>query len=180
MNLSKAMDINKPSSRVSTRGALKKQTDDLRFEYGSDLTKLNENFNLLSKSVFELHEDCAKTENHTTSIAHEITELRQKMISMDERMTEINDRVIKLEQRRNTPASQEPSLAPSYAEMVGTASSSTNVIQTPPPAERLEKLEYFSCEEERWRNLLKFKVTHPAISNSSPNLEEHVKQFFAH
>ena len=63
----------------------------------------------------------------------------------------------KLEQGRNTPASQEPSLAPSYAEMVGTASSSTNVIQIPPPVERLEKLEYISSEDERRRNLLKLK-----------------------
>ena len=181
MNLSKAIDKNKnkPSSRISTRGAQKKQADDLMLEFGSDLAKLNENFNILSKSVLELLENCAKTENHTTSIAHEITELRQKMISMDDRMTEINDRVIELEQRRITPASQEPSLAPSYAEMVGTAISSTNVVQTPPPAERLEKLEYISSEDERRRNLLKVKVTHPAISNSSTNLVEHVKQFFA-
>ena len=70
-------------------------------------------------------------------------------------------------------------MAPSYAEIVGTASSPTNVIQTPPPAERLEKLEYISSEDERRRNLFKVKVTHPAISNSSPNLEENFKQFFA-
>ena len=105
-------------------------------ELGSDLAKLNENFNVSSKSVFELLENSAKTENHTTSIAHEITELRQKIMSMDERMTEVNDRLTKLEQWINTPTSQEPSLAPSYADTVGTASSSTNVIETPPPAER--------------------------------------------
>ena len=107
--------------------------------------------------MFDLLENSAKTENCTTSIAHEITELRQKIISMDEHMKEINDRVTKLEQRRNTSASQEPSLAPSYAELVGTASSSTNVIQTPPPAECLEKLEYFSSGDERRRNLLFLK-----------------------
>ena len=128
--------------------------------------------------MFELLENCAKTEKHTTSIAHAITELRQKMILMDERMTEINDRVIKLEHRRNTPASPEPSLALSYAETVGTASYSTNLIQTPPPAELLEKIEYISSDNDRRRNLLKVKVTHPAISKSSPNLEEHVKQIF--
>ena len=122
------------------------------FEFGSHLAELNENFNLLSKSVFGLLENCAKTEKHTTSIAHEITELRQKRISMDERTTEINDRVTKLERRQNNPASQEPSLAPSYAEMIRTASSSTNVIHTHPPAERLEKLEHFSSEDERRRN----------------------------
>ena len=48
MDLSKAIDKSKPSSRISTRGALKKQVDDLMYEFGSDLAKLNENFNLLS------------------------------------------------------------------------------------------------------------------------------------
>ena len=47
------------------------------FDFGSDLANLNEIFNVLSKSVFDLLENLAKTENHTTSIAHEITELRQ-------------------------------------------------------------------------------------------------------
>ena len=46
--------------------------------FGSDLAKLNENFNIISKSVFEFLENCTITENQTTSIAHEITELRQK------------------------------------------------------------------------------------------------------
>ena len=49
MNLSKVIDKNKPISRISTRGALKKQADDLTFEFGSDLAKLNENFNVLQK-----------------------------------------------------------------------------------------------------------------------------------
>ena len=96
---------------------------------GSDLAKLKENFNVLSKIVFKLLEKCAKTENDTTSIAQKITELCQKIISIDERMTEIIERMTKLQQGRNTPTSQEPSLAPSYADMVGTASSSTSVIQ---------------------------------------------------
>ena len=47
-------------------------------EFGCNLAKLNGNFNVLPKSVLELLENCAKTENHTTSIAHEITKLRQK------------------------------------------------------------------------------------------------------
>ena len=176
---SKGMDKNKPSSCVSNRGALKKQADDLMIEFGSDLAKLNEISNVFSKSVFELLENCAKTENHTTSVAHEITELRQKMISMDKRMTEINNRMTKLEQGRNTPTSQEPILAPSYADMVWTASSSTSVIQTPPPAERLEKLPYISSEDERRRKLSQVKQAHPVISKGSPNLKEHVKLFFA-
>ena len=128
MNLSKARDENKPSSRVSTRGSLKEQADDLMFEFGSDLAKLKENFNVLSKSVFKLLENCAKTESHTTSIVQEISELRQKMISMDEHMTEINDCATKIEHGRNNPASQESSLATSHAELVWTASSSTSVI----------------------------------------------------
>ena len=100
--------------------------------------------NPLSKSVFELIENCVKTENRTISIIHEITELRQKRMSMEELMTEINNRMTKLKQGRNKPFSQDPSLAPSYADIVGTASSSTNVIQTSPPDERLEKLEHNS------------------------------------
>ena len=66
------------------------------FEFCSGLAKLNEDFKVLSKSVFESLENCAKSENHTTSIAHEITDLRQKMISMDERMMEINDRTTEI------------------------------------------------------------------------------------
>ena len=85
-------------------------------------------------------------------------------MSIDERPTEINDRMTKLNQGHNTPPSQEPSLAPSYANIVGTASFSTNVIQTQPQAERFEKLEYFSSEEERRRKSLQVKVTHPSIS----------------
>ena len=52
----------------------------------------------------------------------------------------MHDGMTKLEQGRNTPNSQEPSLTPSYADVVGTASSSTNIIQILPLAERLEKL----------------------------------------
>ena len=55
--------------------------------------------------MFELPENCATTENHTTNIAHEIIELRQMIISMDERMTEIIDCMTELEQGRNTPTS---------------------------------------------------------------------------
>ena len=103
-------------------------------EFGSELAKLNETFSVLSESLFELPKNCAKTESYTTSIAHAITELRQKILSMDERMTDINDRMTKLEQERNNRTSQEPNLAPSYADIVATASSSTKIILTPPPA----------------------------------------------
>ena len=59
-------------------------------------------------------------QSHTTSIAHEITELRQKKImSMNERMMEMNDRMTKLEQGRNKPTSKSASLALSYADIVG-------------------------------------------------------------
>ena len=46
MNLSKSMSKTKPSSCTSTIGALKKQADNLMIELGSDLAKLNENFNV--------------------------------------------------------------------------------------------------------------------------------------
>ena len=81
-------------------------------------------------------------------------------------------------QGRNKPTSQVPSLAPSYADIVRTASPKTNVIQRPPPAERVEKLELSSSEKERRRKILRVRVTHRAILNSSPDLEAHVKQFF--
>ena len=61
----------------------------------------------------------------------------------------ISDRMTKLEQGRNSPTSQAGSFAQSYADIVGTTNSSTNVNQTPPPAECLEKLEYISNKEER-------------------------------
>ena len=64
MNLSNAMDKSKFNSRVSTRDALKKPADDLMIEFCSDLANLNENFNVFSKIVFELLENCAKTESH--------------------------------------------------------------------------------------------------------------------
>ena len=135
---------------------------------------------VFSKSVFELIENCAKTEKRPTRNAHEITELHQKIMSMDEHTTDINDHMSKLEQGRNNPTSQEPSLAQSFANMMRTPNLTTNAIQTPPPAERLEKLEYNSSEVERRRKLLQAKVTHSAIFNNSPDLEENVKQMFAH
>ena len=69
LNLSKAMDKNKFSSRIS---------DDFMVEFGSDLEKLNENLGVFSKSMFGLLENCAKTKSHITSIAYEITGLRQQ------------------------------------------------------------------------------------------------------
>ena len=117
-------DANVESSYLGNgRTEKKKRADDFMLEFGRDVAKLNENFNAFSKSVFEVLENCAKTENHTNRIVHETTELRQKIRSMDERMTEINDRVTKLEQGSNNPTSQETSLAPSYAVIIGTASS---------------------------------------------------------
>ena len=132
------MDKNKQSPRVSTRGVLKKQVDDFMTDFGSELAKLNEKLNVFSKSIFELLKIGAITRKHTTSIAHEFTEMRQKLISMDERITGMNDRKTKLEQGLNIPTYQAPSLALTYADIVGTTSPTTNVIQTPPPAERLK------------------------------------------
>ena len=74
-------------------------------EFCVDHEKLNENLNVIYESVFEFLENCSKTEDHTASIAHELTEIRQKITSMDGRMTVMNDRLTKLEQRRNNPTS---------------------------------------------------------------------------
>ena len=52
INLSKAIHKNKPSSRYSIRDALKLKADDLIFELGRDLAKLNDSFNVPSKCVF--------------------------------------------------------------------------------------------------------------------------------
>ena len=94
-------------------------------------------------------------------------------------MTGMNDHMTKLEQGRNNHASQSANQGQSYADIVGTTSFSTKVIQTQSPNESLEKFEYTSSEEELRRKLLQAKVTHPAILNSSPDLEEHAKQFYA-
>ena len=88
LNLIKTKNKNKPSPRVSTRGALKKEADDFMNGLGGNLVKLNEILNVFSKSMFQMLKNCAKTESHTTSIAHKITELGQKIISMDKRMTD--------------------------------------------------------------------------------------------
>ena len=85
----------------------------------------------------------------------------------------------KLEQGCNKSTSQAPSLALSYADIVRKTSLTTNVIQTPPPTERLMELEYTPSEEERKRTLIKVKVTHPAHLNTSYDLEAHDKQLFA-
>ena len=72
--------------------------------------------------MFDLLEKCAKTESHTTRLAHVITELRQKIMSIDARMTEMTARMTKLEQGRNNPTSQSASLAQSSADIVGITS----------------------------------------------------------
>ena len=82
---------------------------------------------------------------------------------MGERMTEMNDSMTELERGRNNPTFQSVSLVKSYGDLVGTTNSSTNVFQTPPPADRLVKLEYNSSEKERSRKLLQVKVTYRPI-----------------
>ena len=93
-------------------------------------------------------------------------------------MTEMNDRMTKLEHVCNDTASQSPNFAPSYADIVRTKSPTTKVIQSSQPDGRLEKFEYISNKEERMSKLLQVEVNHPAILNSSPDLEAHVKQFY--
>ena len=63
------MDKNKPTPRLSTRVALKKQSVDFVIEFCSDLSNLDEKLNVFSKGMFELFENCAKSENNTTGIA---------------------------------------------------------------------------------------------------------------
>lgn len=70
---------------------MKKQGVDFLIEFGSDHAKFPEKLGVFCENTFEFFENCAKTESHTTSIANEIFELRQKIMSMDERNTEIND-----------------------------------------------------------------------------------------
>ena len=69
-NFSKALGENKPSPRVSTRGALKKDADDFMIDFGGDLAILNEKLNLFSKNMLQLLGNCAKTEKQTTGIDH--------------------------------------------------------------------------------------------------------------
>ena len=98
---------------------------------------------------------------------------------MDERITEIIDWMTKLEQRRKSPSSQAPSLAPGYADILRKLCITTNATQTPPPSQRFENFDYNSSKEKRRKKLFQVKVTHPAILNSSPDLEPHILQFFA-
>ena len=57
LNMSKALDKNKSSSSVSTRGALKKQADELMIAFGSDLAKLNKKLDVFLNVCL----DCLKT-----------------------------------------------------------------------------------------------------------------------
>ena len=75
----------------------------------------------------------------TTSIAHQITELRQKIMLMDERMWETNHYMTKLEQGSNTLTSQAASWELKYADVLEITSFSASLIRTRTPAERLEK-----------------------------------------
>ena len=90
--------------------------------------------------MFEVLENCTKTENHTTSVAHETTEMSHEIMTMDDRMTEMNDHMAKLEQERNNHSSQTLILAPRCADLGWTTNSTMDMIQNPPPAQRLEKL----------------------------------------
>ena len=65
--------------------------------FRSDLANLNEKLKVSLKIFVELFENSAKTENQTTGVAQEITEMRLKIISLDERLTETNDRITELE-----------------------------------------------------------------------------------
>ena len=78
---------------------------------------------------------------------------------MGEYSTEMIDRMTKKEQERSDPTSQATRLATSYANIVRTASSTTNVNRTSTYAERVEKFDYTSSEKERERMLIQFRVT---------------------
>ena len=52
---------------------------------------MNENLNVFSKIMFDLLRNFAKSQNHTTNIVKEVTEIRQKRL-IGEHMTEMNDR----------------------------------------------------------------------------------------
>ena len=54
-------------------------------------------------------------------------------------------------------------------------SSTTYVINTAAPAERIEKVDYISSKGERKMKLLQDKVIPPAILNSSHDLETRFK-----
>ena len=108
-----------------------------------------------------------------TSLSQEISETRQQISALYERMAEIKDRVIKLEQKNNKNRSQ----AASFSDAVRMPNPNPNLSQIPSSAKRLETRGYAASEEERKWQLIQVKVTHPAISNTSLDLETCVRQF---
>ena len=124
----------------------------------------------ITKNVHGLIEISNKNEEQTVNLAREI------MVLMGERMNEINHCMTEEEQERSDP----PSQAPSFSEIAGMTSSAPNVVYTPSSpssTERIEKLEYKTCEVEREWKLLQVKVTHTGISSTSRDIDLHVKQF---
>lgn len=107
----------KPSPRVSNRGALKKQADDFMIEFGRKLAKLNEQLKLFSEDMMDLLGNCAMFETNITSIAQEISDMRQKIMLVGEHMSEMNDRMTKIEPERTKPTCKAPIFAPSFSDI---------------------------------------------------------------
>ena len=144
----------------------KKQADEFIIEFGSELARLKENFMIFIKSEHDLIENCNKNEAQTVILTREMTEMRLQITSMGERRNEINHRTTELEQEHSDLPSQDPS----FAEIVRTTSSASNVVFTPSSpssVERIDKLEYTTSEVKRERRLLQVKVTLPGISTTS-------------
>ena len=140
---------------------------------GTDFADLKENFNIFSEGVIELLGHFVKTDEHTTSLSQDLSEIRQQIPLMDERKAEMNVHVVKFEKELNESGPQ----AASLAVVVRTTNLTPNVLQTPSSAERLDILEYAANDEDHQRKLLQVKMTHPCISNTSTDIQTNVEQF---
>ena len=72
---------------------------------------------MFSVDTQDLLEDCVISDNHTTGIAQESTEVCQKTVMMGKHKSEMKNRISKIVQERNKPKSQASIFTPCFADM---------------------------------------------------------------
>ena len=96
-----------------------------------------------------------------------LNQVLDRMDTMDERLKKVESheaRILKLEEK----SSNEPE----------TRSFAAVVRSKPEDSDRLDKLEYLRSEEERKNRFLHATITHSSINKNSPDLTNHVINFF--
>ena len=124
-------------------------------DVGRDLAELKEKFKILSGSVIELLNHFVKTVEHTTGLTQKRSEIRQQISLFYDRIAEMKDNAIKLEKKLKKPVPQ----ATSLADVMRMPNPTSNVLQTPSSAERIDRLEYTASEEDRRSKLFQVKIT---------------------